>query len=76
MSALPSAAGLRNVKARAMKAAQPLTVHLELTYKCNWRCVFCYNPRHSDIKPLDLAGWMDVLDGLRELNAGTDDQWE
>jgi MoaA/NifB/PqqE/SkfB family radical SAM enzyme len=67
MSAIPADRGLRNVKARALQAAQPLTVHLELTYKCNWRCVFCYNPRHSDLKPLEVAEWLGVLDGLREL---------
>jgi len=35
-------------KLRALQLAQPLTVQLELTYACNWRCVFCYNPRHFD----------------------------
>src|SRR4030095_13084208 len=41
--------------------------YLELTYRCNWRCVFCYNPRHGDLQPLSVADWTDVLDDLRAL---------
>jgi MoaA/NifB/PqqE/SkfB family radical SAM enzyme len=47
--------------------AQPLSAILELTYRCNWRCVFCYNPRHHDRRGLSGAEWLVVLDGLREL---------
>ena len=47
--------------------AQPLSASLELTYRCNWRCVFCYNPRHHDRRGLSGAEWLAVLDGLREL---------
>jgi MoaA/NifB/PqqE/SkfB family radical SAM enzyme len=55
------------VKQKALAAAQPLTVHLELTYRCNWRCVFCYNPRHFDRAGLTAADWIAVLDDLRIL---------
>ena len=55
------------VKQKALAAAQPLNVHLELTYACNWRCVFCYNPRHFDRNRLSAAEWMAVLDDLRRL---------
>ena len=51
MSAAPAEAWLR-LKRRAVQLAQPLTAYLELTYRCNWRCVFCYNPRHGDLQPL------------------------
>jgi MoaA/NifB/PqqE/SkfB family radical SAM enzyme len=66
MSAPAAEAWLR-LKKRAVELAQPLTAYLELTYRCNWRCVFCYNPRHSDLQPLSLGDWTDVLDDLRAL---------
>lgn len=64
---LPPGAGLGAAKARALKLAQPLSSHLELTYQCNWRCVFCYNPRRHDERRLDGAEWETVLDDLRAL---------
>jgi len=51
----------------ALKRAQPLSALLELTYACNWRCVFCYNPRHHDRRRLDGAEWSAVVADLREL---------
>ena len=59
------------VKQRALALAQPLTVHLELTYACNWRCVFCYNPRHYDRARLSGDEWIAVLDELRALGTLT-----
>lgn len=59
------------VKQRALAAARPLSVHLELTYRCNWRCVFCYNPRHSDRRALSVGEWCEVFDDLRELGTLT-----
>lgn len=44
-----------------------IAASLELTYACSWRCVFCYNPRHSDRTPLDVVEWTIVLDDLRAL---------
>jgi len=58
---------LPGIKTRAIQAAQPLSAQLELTYHCNWRCVFCYNPRHHDISRLSGAEWIGVLDELRRL---------
>jgi MoaA/NifB/PqqE/SkfB family radical SAM enzyme len=55
------------LKRIALERAQPLAANLELTYRCNWRCVFCYNPRHSDLRGLPTARWLAVLDELREL---------
>ena len=51
----------------ALRRAQPLSALLELTYACNWRCVFCYNPRHHDRRRLDAAEWSAVIADLREL---------
>lgn len=58
-------------KLRALQLAQPLTVQLELTYACNWRCVFCYNPRHFDRTRLSAGEWIAVLDELRALGTLT-----
>ena len=55
------------LKQVALERAQPLSASLELTYRCNWRCVFCYNPRHNDLRGLPTARWLGVLDELREL---------
>ena len=40
------------LKQLALERAQPLSASLELSYRCNWRCVFCYNPRHNDLRGL------------------------
>ncbi len=55
------------LKQMAVERAQPLTASLELTYRCNWRCVFCYNPRHHDKRALSLDEWLGLLDELRAL---------
>jgi MoaA/NifB/PqqE/SkfB family radical SAM enzyme len=57
------------LKRRAVELAQPLSVQLELTYACNWRCVFCYNPRHHDQQHLRASEWEVVLDDLRSLGS-------
>ncbi|HUL77992.1 MAG TPA: radical SAM protein [Vicinamibacteria bacterium] len=57
----------QRLKQLALERAQPLSASLELTYRCNWRCVFCYNPRHHDRRGLSGAEWLLVLDGLRHL---------
>jgi MoaA/NifB/PqqE/SkfB family radical SAM enzyme len=55
------------LKQLALERAQPLSASLELSYRCNWRCVFCYNPRHNDLRGLPAERWLGVLDELREL---------
>jgi MoaA/NifB/PqqE/SkfB family radical SAM enzyme len=55
------------LKQVALERAQPLAASLELTYRCNWRCVFCYNPRHHDRRGLSGTEWLAVLDDLRAL---------
>ncbi len=70
--ALPDAAsGFGAFKQRALALSVPLSAHLELTYACNWRCVFCYNPRHSDRRRLTVDEWRVVLDDLRALGTLT-----
>jgi MoaA/NifB/PqqE/SkfB family radical SAM enzyme len=70
-SAAQPASGFAALKQRALHVARPLSVHLELTYACNWRCVFCYNPRHHDRRGLSAAEWLPVLDDLRALGTLT-----
>lgn len=59
--------GLGDLKARALELEQPLSVHLELTRRCNWRCAFCSNARKPDERTLRAAEWAEVLDDLRSL---------
>lgn len=47
---------------RARAATAPLHVLLELTYRCNVRCVHCYLAGRED--EMTLAQWTDVLDAL------------
>lgn len=65
----PSAAA--RISASAFRGGQPISALLELTYRCNWACVFCYNPRRHDRRALAAAEWETVLDGLRELGTLT-----
>jgi MoaA/NifB/PqqE/SkfB family radical SAM enzyme len=67
----PEAGGSLALKRRALALAQPLNAYLELTYACNWRCVFCYNPRHFDERGLATSDWVRVLDDLRALGTLT-----
>jgi AdoMet-dependent heme synthase len=62
-----AAAAPGRLKRIALERAQPLSASLELTYRCNWRCVFCYNPRHHDLRGLGGDEWLTVLDDLRVL---------
>ncbi|RMG45217.1 MAG: radical SAM protein [Acidobacteria bacterium] len=53
---------------RAYEESRPLTAQLELTYKCNLLCSFCYNaPKQR--RELDGDQWLEVLDKLKQ--AGT-----
>jgi MoaA/NifB/PqqE/SkfB family radical SAM enzyme len=53
--------------------AGPVGVKLELTYRCNLQCPFCYtdSPRRTREKPSDLddADWLRVVDEAVELGA-------
>lgn len=53
--------------ARLSSRAIPWSAYVELTYACNWRCVFCYNPRHQDLRRMSSREWSAVLESLRRL---------
>jgi MoaA/NifB/PqqE/SkfB family radical SAM enzyme len=67
MTSIEPGSGWFRLKQKALARAQPLAAYLELTYRCNWRCVFCYNPRHFDRRGLSAEEWTAVLDDLRAL---------
>ncbi len=53
---------------RAVEHGIPITVHLDITYRCNERCVHCYLD-HDDHGEMSTAEIRNVLDQLAE--AGT-----
>ena len=51
------------------KLSSPTTANLELTEKCNARCVHCYNPwreKHMGINSFDVSRVKKSLDKLKE----------
>jgi len=52
-----------NMGVRALKLGIPLRVHLDLTYRCNERCVHCYLD-HEDHGELTTAEILDLLDQM------------
>jgi len=59
---------LRAMNERAQELGIPLGVHLDVTYRCNERCVHCYLD-HDDHGELTTAEIKDILEQLAE--AGT-----
>ncbi len=51
--------------AKALKLNIPLSVHLDLTYRCNERCVHCYLDHH-DHGEMTTAEIKDLLDQMAE----------
>ena len=52
---------------RSWEENRLFSVLLELTYRCNWDCAFCYNDLGLRGTPLSLGQYFDLLDELREL---------
>jgi MoaA/NifB/PqqE/SkfB family radical SAM enzyme len=50
---------------RALELGVPLSVHLDITYRCNERCIHCYLD-HDDLGEMTLAEITSVLDQLAE----------
>jgi radical SAM protein with 4Fe4S-binding SPASM domain len=59
---------MREMNERALGLGVPLSVHLDVTYRCNERCVHCYLD-HDDHGEMTTAEIKDVLQQLAE--AGT-----
>ena len=56
---------MREMGAKALRLGIPLSVHLDLTYRCNERCVHCYLD-HDDHGEMTLAEITALLDQLAE----------
>ena len=56
---------MEEMNERALKAGVPLSVQVDVTYRCNERCVHCYLD-HDDYGEMTAAEIMDVLDQLAE----------
>ncbi|MDD2920251.1 radical SAM protein [Rhodoferax sp.] len=54
---------MREMGAKALKLGIPLSVQLDLTYRCNERCVHCYLD-HDDHGEMSTAEIKDLLDQL------------
>ena len=59
---------MQEMNQRALELGIPLGVHLDVTYRCNERCIHCYLD-HDDHGELTTEEMKDVLDQLAE--AGT-----
>ena len=58
---------LRALQALSVQRAAPLSLHLELTYRCNARCDHCLQDRGAAAGELSLAEWTAVLEQGRRL---------
>ena len=54
---------MQNMGARALQLGIPLSVQLDLTYRCNERCIHCYLD-HEDHGEMTTAEILDLLDQL------------
>jgi len=59
---------LESINRRAMDTGFPLSVHIDLTWRCNERCIHCYLD-HDDPDELSLSELRDLLDQMAD--AGT-----
>jgi radical SAM protein with 4Fe4S-binding SPASM domain len=56
---------MAEMAAKALKLGTPLSVHLDLTYRCNERCVHCYLD-HEDHGEMSTAEIKNLLDQLAD----------
>src|SRR5690349_1451851 len=56
---------MQEMNQRALELGLPVSVHLDVTYRCNERCVHCYLD-HDDYGEMTTTEICDVLDQLAE----------
>jgi radical SAM protein with 4Fe4S-binding SPASM domain len=56
---------MEEMSSRALSLGVPISVHIDLTYRCNERCVHCYLD-HEDHGEMDTAEIKDLMDQLVE----------
>src|SRR5205814_9191155 len=54
---------MAELNGRALALGVPLSAHVDLTYRCNERCVHCYLP-HDDRGEMTTAEVKDLLDQM------------
>jgi radical SAM protein with 4Fe4S-binding SPASM domain len=54
---------MQEVAAKALELGTPLNVHLDLTYRCNERCIHCYldHEDHGEMTGTEVRGLLDQL---------------
>jgi len=54
---------MQEMGSRALKLGVPLSVHLDVTYRCNERCVHCYldHEDHGEMTTAEIKGVLDQL---------------
>ena len=54
---------LQEMSQRALDLGVPLSVHLDVTYRCNERCVHCYldHDNHGEMSTAEICGVLDQL---------------
>jgi len=57
---------MAELEARALKLGVPLSVQLDVTYRCNERCVHCYLEHHDDRGEMTTAEIRDLLNQLAQ----------
>ena len=68
-SAQPAATPVMDrLVARTMRKHVPLSVHFDLTYRCNERCVHCYLD-HEDHGELTTEECLEILEQLAQASA-------
>jgi radical SAM protein with 4Fe4S-binding SPASM domain len=60
---------VEKLRQSAIKSHIPEGVTLELTYRCNYSCPFCYVDHDASRNELALSDWLRILEEMRE--AGT-----
>ena len=56
---------MQEMSAKALKLGVPLSVQLDITYRCNERCIHCYLD-HEDHGEMTTSEIKDLLDQLAE----------
>src|SRR5206468_9784180 len=56
---------MQEMNRKALELGVPLSAHIDLTFRCNERCIHCYLD-HEDYGEMNTAEIKDVLDQLSE----------
>ncbi|MDD5674541.1 MAG: radical SAM protein [Chitinivibrionales bacterium] len=53
----------------ASKTNVPLSIQIELTYKCNCKCYYCYQKNYPECKELTTKQWITIFGQLKDMGA-------